>query len=117
MPSQTFQYDITGNITYKSDVGNYTYGAGSAGPHAVTGAGSDTFTYDAAGNMLTGGGRTVTYNTFRKPLTLSKGGHTTTFEYGPDRSHYKRVDSDGTTTKTTISVGNVEFNSHSSGVT
>ncbi len=67
--------------------------------------------------MLTGGGRTVTYNTFRKPLTLSKGTHTSTFTYGPDRSHYKRVDADGTTVKTTLSIGNVEFITHSSGVT
>ncbi|MDO8273582.1 MAG: RHS repeat-associated core domain-containing protein, partial [Gammaproteobacteria bacterium] len=117
LPTQSFQYDIKGNITSKSDVGTYTYGAGSAGPHAVTTAGSDTFTYDATGNMLTGGGRTVTYNTFRKPLTLSKGTHTSTFTYGPDRSHYKRVDADGTTVKTTLSIGNVEFITHSSGVT
>ena len=117
LPSQTLQYDITGNITSKSGVGTYSYGAGSAGPHAVTGAGAETYSYDATGNMLTGGGRTVTYNTFRKPLTLSKGTNTTAFTYGPDRSHYKRVDSDGLTTKTTISVGSVEFISHTSGVT
>jgi hypothetical protein len=117
LPTQSFQYDIKGNITYKSDVGNYTYGAGNAGPHAVTTAASDTYTYDATGNMLTGGGRTVTYNTFRKPLTLSKGTHTSTFTYGPDRSHYKRVNADGTTVKTTLSIGNVEFITHSSGVT
>ncbi|MDO9319288.1 MAG: RHS repeat-associated core domain-containing protein [Gammaproteobacteria bacterium] len=117
LPTQSFQYDIKGNITSKSDVGTYTYGAGSAGPHAVTTAGSDNYTYDATGNMLTGGGRTVTYNTFRKPLTLSKGIHTSTFTYGPDRSHYKRVDADGTTVKTTLSIGNVEFITHSSGVT
>jgi len=29
-------YDVIGNITSKSDVGNYSYGAGNAGPHAVT---------------------------------------------------------------------------------
>ncbi len=115
LPSQTFSYDITGNMLTKSDVGTYTYGAGGAGPHAVTGAGGDTYTYDAAGNMLTGGGRTVTYNTFRKPTQLVKGGHTTSFEYGPDRARYKRVDTDGTTTKTTLYVGNVELISHSGG--
>jgi len=109
-------YDITGNMLTKSDVGTYTYGAGGAGPHAVANAGGDSYTYDAAGNMLTGGGRSVTYNTFRKPTQLVKDGHTTSFEYGPDRARYKRVDSDGTTTKTTLYVGNVEFISHSSGV-
>ena len=32
----TVAYDAIGNITYKSDVGTYTYGQGGAGPHAVT---------------------------------------------------------------------------------
>ncbi len=117
LPTQTFAYDITGNMTSKSDVGSYSYGAGNAGPHAVTTAGSDTYTYDNVGNMLTGGGRTVTYNSFRKPTQLTKGGHTTSFEYGPGRARYKRVDDDGLQTKTTIYIGNVEFISHSSGVT
>lgn len=117
LPSQTFAYDITGNMTSKTGVGSYSYGAGSAGPHAVTTAGSDTFTYDGVGNMVSGGGRTVTYNTFRKPTQISKGGHTSSFEYGPDRARYKRVDDDGLQTKTTIYQGSVEFISHSSGLT
>jgi RHS repeat-associated protein len=111
----SFSYDITGNITSKSDVGSYSYGANGAGPHAVTSAGSNSYTYDDAGNMLTGGGRTVSYNTFRKPVSMTKGGHTTSFEYGPDRSRYKRVDDDGSIEKTTIYVGNVEFINFSTG--
>ncbi|MEN0045497.1 MAG: FG-GAP-like repeat-containing protein [Bacteroidota bacterium] len=34
--SVTVQYDVLGNITFKSDVGTYTYGENGAGPHAVT---------------------------------------------------------------------------------
>ena len=55
------RYDRSGNIVCKSDVSslscalashsNYDYGAGSAGPHAVTQAGARTFFYDANGNV------------------------------------------------------------------
>ncbi|MBM3248005.1 MAG: hypothetical protein FJZ10_01070 [Candidatus Omnitrophica bacterium] len=46
-----FDYDEIGNMTLKDGV-IYSYGAGSAGPHALT-SGSDgsVFTYDANGNM------------------------------------------------------------------
>ena len=37
--AQTLTYNAIGNITHKSDVGSYSYGAGTAGPHAVTSAG------------------------------------------------------------------------------
>ncbi len=46
--AQTVTYDALGNITNKSDVGAYTYG--STRPHAVTRAGSDTYTCDDNGN-------------------------------------------------------------------
>lgn len=113
---QTVTYDALGNITYKNDVGNYTYGAGNAGPHAVTKAGNDTFTYDAAGNQLTGAGRALTYNAFNKVSRIVKGNHTVRFAYGPDRSRFKRTDEDtkgtpATTddkTTTTLYVGSVE---------
>jgi len=31
----TLSYDAVGNVTNKSDVGSYSYGAGSAGPHST----------------------------------------------------------------------------------
>ncbi|MEN6438832.1 MAG: hypothetical protein ABFD97_09635 [Syntrophobacter sp.] len=43
------EYDALGNITYNSRVGAYTYG--SSQPRRVTAAGSNTFGYDANGNM------------------------------------------------------------------
>ncbi len=107
--AKTVQYDSLGNITYKSDVGSYTYGA-NAGPHAVT-ATSDgvTYVYDANGNMTgDSSGRSLTYTTFDKPNQISKGGHTTTFKYGPDRSRYLRTDTDSGGTTTTRYIGNVE---------
>jgi RHS repeat-associated protein len=105
--TQTLSYDLSGNITSKSGVGSYTYNPSR--PHAVASAGGDTFTYDAIGNMLSGGGRAVTYNAFRKPTEIEKGSHSTTFAYQPDRSHYKRTDNNGINITTTLNVGSVEF--------
>ena len=101
--SVTLNYSTTGNITWKSDVGAYTYGqrhgnCGSnsfAGPHAVTtvsGNGTTTYCYDRNGNMTSGDGRTVQYSAFDKPVYMSKGGNTVRFFYGPDRKRFKRID-------------------------
>ena len=42
LSTKSYNYDAIGNLTYKSDVGGYAYGAGNAGPHAVTSAGGNT---------------------------------------------------------------------------
>lgn len=130
---QEVKYDGLGNITFKTGVGDYSYGkqcaAGQkAGPHAVC-ATSDgvIYSYDANGNLIndkgadgsetgtdlvTGkavGGRAIEYSTFDKPVKIEKGGHTTTFAYTPDRSRYQRTDEDADgNVKVTWYLGNVE---------
>ncbi len=118
--AQTVRYDALGNITCKSDLDNtdctamgarnYTYG--STRPHAVTRAGSHSYTYDRNGNQLTGAGRTLTYTPFNKVASIEKGTTTTSFVYGPERTRIKRTDemrdNNGTTTTTTLYLGNVE---------
>ena len=109
--NKTFTYDSIGNILTKSDVeagATYNYGAGNAGPHAVTSVGSKTYTYDANGNMLTGDGRTVTWSSYNKPISISKDGSTSQFEYGPDRSRYKQTLTQGSNTTTTTYLGAME---------
>ena len=49
--TEGYRYDSIGNMTYKSDLGAMTYGAGSAGPHALTGAAGIAYGYDANGNL------------------------------------------------------------------
>jgi len=88
----SLQYDASGNITYKSDVGSYLYGQNGAGPHAVTRAGGISYSYDANGNQLTGGGRTITYSVFDKATRIAKGSEYTEFSYGIDNQRIQRLD-------------------------
>lgn len=70
-------YNALGMLLYKSDVGNYSYGAqgGAAGskPHALQGVAgpfSAGYTYDANGNLSTataGKYRTLSYTSFNLP--------------------------------------------------
>ncbi|TQV89601.1 FG-GAP-like repeat-containing protein [Aliikangiella coralliicola] len=117
--TQTFTYDAVGNITYKSDVGSYTYGQNGAGPHAVTqtngAGGTQSYSYDANGNMVSGGGKTISYSTFDKPLQIVKGGHTSQFKYSPGNNRYKRVDIDSNGTTTRYYLGGLEVIHNSDG--
>jgi len=108
--AQTLTFNAIGNITNKSDVGNYSYGAGSAGPHAVTSAGGQTYVYDANGNNTSGDGRTISYTSFDKPDEIIKGSHKVEFEYGPDRSRYRRTDTNSSNGRVTdtLYIGSVE---------
>ncbi|WP_444936016.1 FG-GAP-like repeat-containing protein [Microbulbifer sp. JMSA004] len=92
---QDIRYNTIGNITYKSDVGSYTYGENGFGPHAVTTAGGVSYSYDANGNMTSDsfdGGRSITYTTFDKASLIVKGNHSTEFLYAPNHSRYYRKD-------------------------
>ncbi|WP_282611156.1 RHS repeat-associated core domain-containing protein [Pelagibius sp. Alg239-R121] len=104
----TYSYDLIGNITNKSDIGNYLYGQNGAGPHAVTTAGSNTYSYDANGGMISGAGRTVAWTSFRKPqlITDALTGNQTSFVYGPDRARIEQNALTNGLTTTTTYIGN-----------
>jgi RHS repeat-associated protein len=71
----TYQYNQIGNMTYNSQVGSYVYpNPGSPRPHAVTQAGSNTYTYDNNGNMIGGGGRTIAYDYDNRPSSITQSG-------------------------------------------
>ncbi|HMZ97187.1 MAG: FG-GAP-like repeat-containing protein [Nitrospira sp.] len=102
--SLTCTYDELGNLTFNSQVGTYAYpasGSSSVRPHAVTTAGSNTYSYDANGNLTSGAGRSLTYNLENKPLTVVISGQTTTFVYDGDGGRVKKIA--GTTTTRYIS--------------
>ncbi|VVM21339.1 hypothetical protein BSPWISOXPB_4611 [uncultured Gammaproteobacteria bacterium] len=112
----SYQYDINGNITNKSDVGDYSYnavnGVNSTHPHTPnsiaglkthTNNQDRTYTYDANGSMTKNGNKSITWTSFNKPKQFTKGTDSTTFTYGPDRSRYQKVQtrsSDNTTITT-----------------
>jgi RHS repeat-associated protein len=104
---QSFNYDSLGNITGKTGVGSgvagsYHYGgapqagcastAVTAGAHAVTAIdGYSTFCFDANGNLLSGGNRSMTWNSFDMPVTISNGTSTSTFIYGPEHQRTRQI--------------------------
>jgi RHS repeat-associated protein len=92
--SQAFEYNSIGNITYNSRVGTYTYPpVGASRPHAPVTAGSNTFpNYDANGNLVAGGGRTLVWNADNRPTQIN----TTTFVYDGLGDRLKKT-SGGTT--------------------
>ena len=115
MSTETIEYDAIGNITYKSNVGTYTYGNNS-GPHAVTsitgdvnaGQKSANYTYDANGNMTAGDGRNLIYASHNKPTEITKGSNITQFTYGPERQLVKQTDTTDTGVRTTLHFGSYE---------
>jgi RHS repeat-associated protein len=97
-----YSYDAIGNLTYRSDRGNYTYGNGSTIPHALTtinepaynGATAQTITqsYDNNGSMLSvvQNGATLrshSWTSFHMPSSISWNSgtqHTMNFKYDPE---------------------------------
>ncbi|MEM9633745.1 MAG: HNH/ENDO VII family nuclease [Pseudomonadota bacterium] len=96
--TQTFRYDAADNVTHNSTVGDYIYPAPTAPrPHAVTKAGGLTYVYDANGNMTSGAGRIISYDGENRPVSVTMGGQTTTFVYGPDGARLKKITGGQTT--------------------
>jgi len=50
-------------------------GASSVGPHAVSAAGSFSYTYDNNGNTLTGSGETLSYDFENRSTSISRNSH------------------------------------------
>ena len=118
---QSTAYDGYGNVRSRTGVGTYAYGADSGGsgrPHAVASVTENgvsvTHSYDANGSLTSSSdGRTVSYAAFGKATSVSKGGHTSAFTHGPDRSRFKRTDTDGMgKATTTLYIGSVERVTH-----
>jgi RHS repeat-associated protein len=110
--SVTIAFDALGNITSKSDICTaancFGYGAGSAGPHALTsisgtynGVANPTFAYDANGNMSSGAGRGVTSTSFNMAASITDGSSSDTLTYDPEHSRITQV-ATGTNAGTTV---------------
>jgi RHS repeat-associated protein len=96
-------YQANGNISWRSDVGSYTYHGTKI--HAVTAAGGLSFSYDANGNLTTRSGASVTWYASNQPQTISNGSYSSTFEYGPNRHYWKQTATYSNGTETTRYIG------------
>ncbi|AUX30840.1 MULTISPECIES: RHS repeat-associated core domain-containing protein [Sorangium] len=86
-----YGHDTNGNLTFKSDVGTLSYDD-PLHPHAVTGAGTDSFSYDAVGNQIARpGGTTVRYTPFDLPERITQGASTVTFGYDGDQQRIRKT--------------------------
>jgi RHS repeat-associated protein len=86
-----YGYAPNGNLTFKSDTGALFYDD-LAHPHAVTGAGPDSFGYDAVGNQTARpGGAVVTYTAFDLPATVTQGASTFSFGYDGDEKRIRKT--------------------------
>jgi YD repeat-containing protein len=91
----TYDIDPIGNITNNSRVGSYTYSP--THPHAVVQAGSNTYSYDANGNMTGRLSSTLTYDYENRLSALTTGAVTVSFVYDAQGSRVKKIGPSSTT--------------------
>jgi RHS repeat-associated protein len=97
-------YDETGNITFKSDVGAYQYDAQRT--HAVVAAGSNSYEYDAAGQVSNANGTTIEWTSYALPSQLRHpNGNSASFSYGPDRARFRQLAQSGGQSTETLYFG------------
>jgi hypothetical protein len=91
LPLTAATYSAAGRVLTKTGCAGgttWTYGAGAAGPFAVTSACGNSYAYDANGRMTSRAGSSITWTSFDKPKQINSGAQSTEFRYGPDRSRY-----------------------------
>ena len=82
--TQGYSFDSMGNRLVKTDsvTGNETYSYNNA--NMLLTRNGQGYTNDVAGNTLTGGGRTMTWDSQNRMVSCVKGGVTSQFTYGTD---------------------------------
>jgi hypothetical protein len=62
--------DAIGNLTSKAGISR-TYGSIDSGPHQARNVGGQTYSYDANGNLMSGGNRTYTWTAENLPASVA----------------------------------------------
>ncbi|XXY95763.1 RHS repeat-associated core domain-containing protein [Sorangium sp. So ce296] len=89
-----YDHDPNGNLTFAPDAGTLSYDE-PLHPHAVTGAGADSFGYDAVGNQIARpGGVRVSYTPFDLPRAITQGARTVSFGYDGDQQRIRKTTPD-----------------------
>jgi RHS repeat-associated protein len=107
-------YDDIGNITYKSDIGNYRYDP--VHRHAVAAAGSNSYAYDANGAVTNASGSSIAWYSYDLPGQIAHpNGNSSAFYYGADRSRYRQVARAGTTLTDRLYAADGSYERYSTG--
>ena len=102
-PALGVSYDALGNISYKSDVGQYFYGENGAGPHVLT-----SIDHSNVPNCNYQFNQNVTYTSYNYAATISNQNKETRITYGPGRERTSLVvESNGQTVSEKIYVGGI----------
>ncbi|MGO7335779.1 RHS repeat-associated core domain-containing protein [Rhizobium leguminosarum] len=96
---EAYSYDTNHNLLSRSRIGAYVYPTAPTAvrPHAATQIGAKSIIYDANGNMVSDGTRTLTWDGANRLSTVTQNGATVTLAYGPDGSRVKKSWAFGTT--------------------
>ncbi|ANK91388.1 MULTISPECIES: RHS repeat-associated core domain-containing protein [Rhizobium] len=96
---ETYSYDTNHNLLSRTRVGAYVYPttASAIRPHAATQIGAKTIDYDANGNMVSDGSRTLSWDGANRLASVTQDGATVSFAYGPDGARVKKSWAFGTT--------------------
>ena len=119
-----YDYDGFGNLEHKSNTGYYAYDD-PARPHRLTGLYADAnhdnllqgFQYDAHGNVIQDGQRSIQYASFDKPTQITAGANAVIMSYGIDRTLIHRTQSSSGGNTTTLIAGGIEKISSPTGST
>jgi RHS repeat-associated protein len=88
--TESYAYTPIGNLTTKAGVA-YSYpAAGAARPHTPTLVGGSAYSYDANGNLLSGGGRSYAWTGENKPERVITSSGTETYSYDADGQRMRR---------------------------
>ncbi|MCP3996094.1 MAG: carbohydrate-binding protein, partial [bacterium] len=109
---QNYGYDEIGNLTYRSDLGSYSYPTNHDQPHAVTQIGTSyRFVYDDNGNMTSReapgiGEQGLDWTADNRLESIDEDdGPTTTFVYDADGNRVLKIVDDGTDRIGTVYIG------------
>src|SRR5262249_33762016 len=87
--SQSYAYDSIGNLTSKSGLGSYNYGANGngtgSGPHQARQAGGVGYSYDSNGNTTSGNTWSYHWNADNTLHDMTNGAFTQTHPHDPHR--------------------------------
>ncbi len=102
-------YDLLGNIRWKSDVCPTTtpcYGYDPVRRHAATTVAGKSYVFDANGNMTNRAGAAIAWNSLDQPISIAgSSGNASQFQYGPAGNRWQQVATHAGTTETTIYAG------------